>query len=110
MCSKTEFYGSAAALAEGIAEREAALALRLAGEQHLARDLERGVLEVAAADGAARFGGAHPHARAGLARRRAAGLDHGDLNDAGHGWPSGCSRELRELRAAPGREKRASRR
>src|SRR6266581_3827972 len=84
---KDQCDGSAAALAEGIAEREAALALRLAGEQHLARDLERGVLEVAAADGAARFAGAQPHARAGLARRRAASLDDQDFNHALHGWP-----------------------
>jgi len=63
-------------LAERVAEREAALALRFAGKQHLARDLERGVLEVAAADGAARFSGAHPHARASLARRRATRLDN----------------------------------
>jgi hypothetical protein len=40
------------ALAERVAEDESTLALGLTGGEHLARDRERGVLEVAAADGA----------------------------------------------------------
>src|SRR5438128_1701674 len=78
---------AAAALAERVAEREFSFTLRLARQQHLARDLERGVLEVAAADRAVRLGRAYPHARARLARRRAARLEHADFNERGHAGP-----------------------
>ena len=73
-------HAAAAALAERIAEREFPFPELLAGQEHLARDLERGVLEIAAADAAVNLVGVHPHPGAGLARRGAAGFDDQDFN------------------------------
>src|SRR5262245_43684611 len=81
---------AAAALAERVAEDEPALTFGFAGGEHLARDLERAVLEVAAADGAAGLVHADPHTGARSARRGAARLNDPDF-DVAHGSPSARS-------------------
>src|SRR5258706_9638943 len=77
-----EQHRAAATLPERVAERELPLPAGFAREGHLPRDLERRVLEVAAPDRAVRLRGADPHARAGVARCRAAGFPPQYLNPA----------------------------
>src|SRR5581483_1029582 len=90
---ENERHAAAAALAERVAEREAPLAARFAREQHLARDLERAVLEVAAAYRAARLVRRDPHPGAGLPWRRALRPSDEDFDHEAHGGPSGSSPE-----------------